>query len=124
MSRVIATYEDQTCGAVRYEHDDGHHSLVIDGGGTYHGTPDEIDALTQEYDYCYSEHSERPVGDNGVSGWSLDEMIHNYDSVVNLMGDDIRERVHGELAPCTRRAFLEAYLEEHYEEFGERLIVN
>ena len=48
MSKVIATYEDQTCDgnadAVRYEHDDGHHSLVIDGGGTHHDTPEEIKA--------------------------------------------------------------------------------
>lgn len=33
------------------------------------------------------------------------------DAIVVLMDDDIRERVHGELAPCTNRDFLVRYCE-------------
>ena len=42
-------------------------------------------------------------------------MIKNLDkyweAIVNMMDDDIRERVHFELAPCTEEAFLKRYLE-------------
>lgn len=34
-----------------------------------------------------------------------------WDSIVNLMDDDMRERVHGEMAPCTEQKFLSRYLE-------------
>lgn len=33
------------------------------------------------------------------------------DAIVVLMDDDIREKVHGELAPCTNREFLTRYCE-------------
>lgn len=35
----------------------------------------------------------------------------NWDGVVDLMDDDIREKVHSELAPCTNEEFLRRYLE-------------
>lgn len=38
-------------------------------------------------------------------------MIKNWLAIVNLMDDDIRERVAFELAPCTEEAFLKRYLE-------------
>ena len=34
-----------------------------------------------------------------------------FDAIVNLMDDDIRERVHSEVAPCAEAAFLKRYLE-------------
>ena len=34
-----------------------------------------------------------------------------WDTLVNLMDDDTRERVHAELAPCTEEEFLTRYLE-------------
>jgi hypothetical protein len=39
------------------------------------------------------------------------KMIKNWLAIVNLMDDDIRERVAFELAPCTEEAFLKRYLE-------------
>lgn len=36
---------------------------------------------------------------------------HYWDSVASYMDDDIRETVHAELAPCTKKAFLRRYLE-------------
>lgn len=38
-------------------------------------------------------------------------MIKNWLAIVNLMDDDIRERVAFELAPCTEEEFLKRYLE-------------
>ena len=38
-------------------------------------------------------------------------MMKYWDAIVNMMDDDIRERVAFELAPCTEEAFLERYLE-------------
>jgi hypothetical protein len=35
-----------------------------------------------------------------------------------LMDDDIRERLHGELAPCTDQEFIDAYTIAHREEYG------
>lgn len=35
----------------------------------------------------------------------------NWDAIVNLMDDDIREKVHFERAPCTEEAFLQRYLQ-------------
>lgn len=37
--------------------------------------------------------------------------LNLWDALVNLMDDDIRERVHAELAPCTEEEFLTRYLE-------------
>lgn len=43
-------------------------------------------------------------------------MIDNIDSktmdaIASYMDDDIREKVHAELAPCTNKEFLKRYLE-------------
>lgn len=35
----------------------------------------------------------------------------NWDAIVNLMDDDIREKIHFEMAPCTEEAFLKRYLQ-------------
>lgn len=35
---------------------------------------------------------------------------NNWKAIVNLMDDDIRERVHAELAPCTEKEFISRYL--------------
>lgn len=36
---------------------------------------------------------------------------NNWDAIVNLMDDDIKEKVHFEMAPCTEEAFLQRYLQ-------------
>ena len=38
---------------------------------------------------------------------------------VNFMDDEIREKLHSELAPCTDEEFLERYKQEHFEKYGE-----
>lgn len=38
-------------------------------------------------------------------------MMKYWEAIVNMMDDDIRERVADELAPCTNEEFLKRYLE-------------
>jgi hypothetical protein len=47
------------------------------------------------------------------------ELQNRLDDIAVLMDDDIRERIHSELAPCTARAFLKAYDWAHSEKHGE-----
>ena len=37
--------------------------------------------------------------------------LYDWDTIVSYMNDDIREQIHGELAPCTEEAFWERYIE-------------
>ena len=50
--------------------------------------------------------------------------MENWESIVNLMDDEIRESVHADLAPCTDEEFLEEYKQRHLEKYGEEFIVN
>lgn len=43
----------------------------------------------------------------------------DYDVAVNMMDDDLREKLHFELAPCTDQDFFEAYAKAHQEKFDE-----
>ena len=47
------------------------------------------------------------------------------ESAVNsLMGDELREKLHAELAPCTDQKFFDAYAKAHHERFGEEWDLN
>ena len=49
----------------------------------------------------------------------------DFAAAVNLMDDEIRERLHSELAPCSDQEFLDAYVVAHAEKFdGEEFTVN
>lgn len=48
------------------------------------------------------------------SGLSLE-----FASAIEYMDDEIRERLHDELAPCTEQEFFTAYENEHEKFFGE-----
>ena len=37
--------------------------------------------------------------------------IYDWDTIASYMDDDIREQIHGELAPCTEEAFWARYVE-------------
>ena len=43
----------------------------------------------------------------------------DFETAVELMDNDLRERLNCELAPCTRQEFFDAYAGRHYLEFGE-----
>ena len=47
------------------------------------------------------------------------EVAVNFDVAVALMDDEIRERLHAEIAPCTEQAFFTAYEIEHLKKYGE-----
>lgn len=46
-----------------------------------------------------------------------------FDVCVSLMDDDIREKVHAELAPCTEQEFVDTYCKLHSEKYGEEFRV-
>jgi hypothetical protein len=45
--------------------------------------------------------------------------VIDYEMAVNFMDDEIREELHGELAPCTEQEFFTRYEEEHELKFNE-----
>lgn len=51
--------------------------------------------------------------DNGVHFVEPKEAVENvaWNSIVNMMDDETREKVHDEIAPCTELKFLTRYLE-------------
>lgn len=46
-----------------------------------------------------------------------------YDEIVEMMDDDIRERLHFKLAPCTDEEFLKAYLDAYFKRYGHNMIL-
>lgn len=47
----------------------------------------------------------------------------NYGAAVALMDDEIREKIHMDLAPCTEEEFLTAYMEEHEKKYGVEFVI-
>ena len=43
----------------------------------------------------------------------------DFDAAVRLMDDEIRERLHSEMAPCEEQRFFSAYEKAHEEKYGE-----
>lgn len=43
----------------------------------------------------------------------------DYDYAVEMMDDDIREKLHRELVPCSEQDFFTAYESEHILKYGE-----
>lgn len=50
-----------------------------------------------------------------LNGYEVD-----FDAIVNMMDDEIREELHNELAPCTDQEFVDAYIEAHKAKYGEQ----
>ena len=46
-------------------------------------------------------------------------VIIDYDIAVAFMDGDLREQIHGELAPCTNQEFFDEYAKRHEEKFSE-----
>ena len=42
----------------------------------------------------------------------------DFDAALQLMDDEIRERLHSELAPCSEQEFFTAYEQAHAERYG------
>lgn len=45
--------------------------------------------------------------------------MSNWDYIVSLMDDEIREAVHADMAPCTEEEFLAEYKKRHFAKYGE-----
>ena len=41
----------------------------------------------------------------------INGVMYDWDTIASYMDDDIREQIHGELAPCTEKVFWERYVE-------------
>ena len=48
----------------------------------------------------------------------------DFDAAVNIMDDDLREKIHAELAPCTDQEFFDAYAKAHLKKFSEEFEPN
>jgi hypothetical protein len=53
------------------------------------------------------------------NGKSLD-----YDVAVHYMDDDIREDLHGKIAPCTDQYFYVQYCKAHFAKYGTDFVIN
>lgn len=43
----------------------------------------------------------------------------DYDLAVSFMDDDLREEIHGDLAPCTDQQFFDEYAKRYEQKFNE-----
>ena len=50
-----------------------------------------------------------------LNGYEVD-----FDAVVNMMDDNIREALHNKLAPCTTQKFIDAYEVAHRAKYGKQ----
>ena len=44
----------------------------------------------------------------------------DFNTLINLMDDKIREKVHNEIAPCTEQEFINRYIEEHEKKYKKK----
>lgn len=59
---------------------------------------------------------------NLVTNIRTDEEM-DFDAAVMMMDDEIREEIHAEMAPCTAQEFMSAYVERHFEKYGEEFTI-
>ena len=73
----------------------------------------EADALVRELKKLEASTKKRISIDNGSTFITPAEAVKSmdWDAIVNAMDDEVREKVHAELAPCTNTEFLNRYLE-------------
>ena len=80
-------------------------------------TPEELELIEGKLlQYIGGSVPRRISLDNGTSYQTsktitTDNLVGCWDRITAAMDDETRERVHGELAPCGRREFLDRYLE-------------
>lgn len=67
---------------------------------------EQMNAVFQKYEDCV-------INENG------NVFCDEWDAIVNLMDDEIREQLHNEIAPCSNQKFFSAYEREHAAKFGE-----
>ena len=55
---------------------------------------------------------------------TIDGKRVDFEAAAQLMDDEVREKVHSDLAPCSEQEFADAYCREHAQKFGEPFQVN
>ncbi|MEE1154294.1 MAG: hypothetical protein UH241_03970 [Acutalibacteraceae bacterium] len=48
----------------------------------------------------------------------------DFNVALSLMDDELREKVHMELAPCTEQDFFDAYAKAYAEKYGEEWVLD
>lgn len=48
----------------------------------------------------------------------------DFNVALSLMDDELREKVHMELAPCTEQEFFDTYAKAYKEKYGEEWVLN
>lgn len=48
----------------------------------------------------------------------------DFNVALSLMDDELREKVHMELAPCTEQEFFDAYAKTYVEKYGEEWVLD
>ncbi|MDF2649395.1 MAG: hypothetical protein K0Q73_5200 [Paenibacillus sp.] len=46
----------------------------------------------------------------------------DFEALVQLMDEEIREELHSKLAPCSEQEFAEAYMDAHREKYDEEYV--
>jgi len=47
----------------------------------------------------------------------------DFDKVVELMDEDIRDRLHTTLEPCSNQEFMDAYAKAHADKYDEEFVI-
>ena len=56
---------------------------------------------------------------------AIDRVLeYSLDVIAVSMDDEIRERVHHELAPCSKREFVTRYCDLYFEKYGQHLVIS
>ena len=63
----------------------------------------------------YNQGKGRAQNQKALNGYEVD-----FDVMVNIMDDEIREELHNKLAPCTDQEFADAYVAAHEAKYGEQ----
>ena len=71
----------------------------------------EIDAKDEYYTY-----KQAVINKNGCE--------INFDAAVEMMDDNIRERLHSQMSPCSDQSFFSAYEKEHEKTHGEEFFLS
>lgn len=58
-----------------------------------------------------------------ISKVTYNGIEYDMDAVVELMNDELREKLHRELAPCSDQEFFDAYAREHKVKYGHPFTV-
>lgn len=84
-----------------------------------YGFDDELAEVTAEMARLFE------AADEATAPKEAEDIIRRglYNAAVSLMDDELREKVHDELAPCSETEFLTRYMQEHEKKYGAPFIV-